>query len=295
MKVISSNLPPRTSHKSMFGTNRRILMVTGAYDPEFSGGGLQCRAIIRALRDRADFSVLTTATDPALPHRDQVEGIDVFRIHVDLRQPLSKLRAMARLWRDLLRLRSRADLIHIHGFSFKSVPIAILARLFGQRLMLTLQTGGHDEPETVRRQGWLRYWAYRQADLITGVSPRLQEAYLQAGLPPERFRLIPNGVDGERFRPAASSEERRALKQALGLPPDRPAVLFVGFFSREKAAQIDVDAEHVDAFDLIAMRQRRVGGGGEHAEVRAIPQRPDDRSALEAAAAGLRVIGPGHH
>jgi len=36
-------------------------MVTGAYYPETSGAGLQCRALIRACGDRAHFAVLTTA------------------------------------------------------------------------------------------------------------------------------------------------------------------------------------------------------------------------------------------
>lgn len=39
-----------------------VLVVTGAYYPEISGGGLQAREVIRALRDRVDFAVLTTSS-----------------------------------------------------------------------------------------------------------------------------------------------------------------------------------------------------------------------------------------
>lgn len=42
-------------------------MVTGAYYPELSGGGLQARTIVRALREDVDFYVLTTTTDASLP------------------------------------------------------------------------------------------------------------------------------------------------------------------------------------------------------------------------------------
>ena len=42
-----------------------------------------------------------------------------------------------------------------------------------------------------------------------------------------------NAVDVERFAPAAP-DERAALRAELGLPPDVPLVLFVGFFSRDK-------------------------------------------------------------
>ena len=58
----------------------RVLMVTGAYAPETSGASLQCRNLIRALRDRADFSVLTTSTDPSLPSQSAVDGTPVENI-----------------------------------------------------------------------------------------------------------------------------------------------------------------------------------------------------------------------
>jgi len=48
-----------------------VLMVTGAYLPELSGGGLQCRTMIQALGDRIRFRVLTTCTDPALSSDDE--------------------------------------------------------------------------------------------------------------------------------------------------------------------------------------------------------------------------------
>ena len=52
-------------------------MVTGAYFPELSGGGLQCRTMIHALEDWLDFQVLTTCTDATLPATQVVEGTPV--------------------------------------------------------------------------------------------------------------------------------------------------------------------------------------------------------------------------
>ena len=40
-------------------------MVTGAYHPELSGGGLQCQAIVDALGSEIAFAVLATCTDPS--------------------------------------------------------------------------------------------------------------------------------------------------------------------------------------------------------------------------------------
>ena len=62
-----STVPPRMS----------VLMVTGAYWPELSGGGLQCRTMIRALADRMDCRVLTTCTDRTLAVEEVVDGTPV--------------------------------------------------------------------------------------------------------------------------------------------------------------------------------------------------------------------------
>ena len=68
-------------------TRPRVLMVTGAYAPETSGASLQCRNLIRALRDRADFTVLTTSTDPALPWNSVVDDTRVRRVAGESEQP----------------------------------------------------------------------------------------------------------------------------------------------------------------------------------------------------------------
>lgn len=42
------------------------------------------------------------------------------------------------------------------------------------------------------------------------------------GLTSERRVMIPNGIDTDRFRPAATPGERRTLRADLDLPPDAP-------------------------------------------------------------------------
>ena len=58
-------------------------MVTGAYFPELSGAGLQCRALIGRLQDRVDFSVLTTTADRSLPADDVQDGVPVYRVFIN--------------------------------------------------------------------------------------------------------------------------------------------------------------------------------------------------------------------
>lgn len=216
-------------------------MVTGAYSPEFSSGGLQAEAVIRALRSRLDAVVLTTSTDPALRARALVDGVPVWRILINVKQRWSFGAALLRMSGALLRLLPRVDAVHIQGYSTKNIPITALAKLFGRPVILHLQTARHDEPPAVKAKGRLAWWAFRSATLYLSVSPALTAAAVAAGLPAGKIRTVPNGVDPVRFSPPTPAE-RMALRQQLALPPDRPVVLFVGIFSPDKQPQVLCDA-----------------------------------------------------
>ena len=208
-------------------------MVTGAYVPETSGASLQCRQLMHALRNDAEFAVLTTTFDPALPPHDRVDGVDVTRIYVDPRSVASKVSALPRMAGAFLQVRRRFDIIHFHGFSQKTMPLIALARASGKRIVIKLTSFGHDDATAMKQRGPIAFRFYRAADRFIGVSPSFEGAHTREALPPGRYTFVPNGVDLDRFRPA-TDEERVALRQSLGIPANDPVVLFVGFFSPEK-------------------------------------------------------------
>src|SRR5688500_14744936 len=219
----------------------RVLMVTGAYHPEISSGGEQCRNIAQQLRGRVEVHVLTTSVDPSLPRHDRIDDVPVTRIRVDVRSAVSKVRAVRRMVIDLIRLVRRSDIVHIHGYSTKNVLATIVAKAFRKPLVMSLHTAGYDEPAAIERQGSLALWAFLSADLYLSVSRGLVDAYLAAGLPKEKIRLVPNGIDIDRSRPATAAEQQ-ALRAALGLPADTPIIVFVGFFSADKQPRVLFDA-----------------------------------------------------
>ncbi|MDP2389624.1 MAG: glycosyltransferase family 4 protein [Acidobacteriota bacterium] len=218
-----------------------VLMVTGAYFPELSGGGLQCRTMVHALREWLDFSVLTTCTDSVLPVDQAVEGTPVTRIYVDVSRPMTKITAAWRTVRFFLSRRGTFDAVHLHGFSQKSVLVILLARLLGKKVIITIHTAGTDEPEGVRRLGRLAYWCYSQADRFLAISEAMARNYRAAGLAESRLRVVPNGVDTDRFRPAEAGERDDCCRE-LGLDPSLKWVAFVGFFSRDKNPDLLFDA-----------------------------------------------------
>ena len=216
-------------------------MVTGAYAPETSGASLQCRRLIRALKDRVDFRVLTTSTDPALPWNSVVEDIRVRRITVDPNSLVSKAMAIERMASSLFEIAGEVDIVHLHGFSQKSILIIAIARLLGKKIVIKLTSVGHDDPASIRASGALMWMSYRQADRYIGVTPRFADGFAANGLDERRFVFIPNGVDLDRFKPA-SAGTRTELQYQFRIPTDDPVVLFVGFFSREKNPDVVFDA-----------------------------------------------------
>lgn len=219
----------------------RVLMVTGAYAPETSGASLQCRNLIRALRDRADFTVLTTSTDPALPWNSIVDDTQVRRVTVDPNSHSSKAFAIERMASSFLELASGIDIVHLHGVSQKSMLVIALAKLLGKKIVIKLTSFGHDDPASIRAKGALTWAAYRQADRFIGVTPRFAEGFDATGLEESRFVFIPNGVDLDRFKPS-SVGVRAEFQNQLRIPTGDPVILFVGFFSPEKNPDVLFDA-----------------------------------------------------
>ncbi len=216
-------------------------MVVGAYYPELSGAGLQCRALVGRLRDEVDFTVLTTTADRSLPITETLDGVPVSRVFIDPASWWSKAKGAVRFTAQFIRARRRFSIVHLHGFSQKSTLLIGLALAGRKRIAIKLTSVGHDDPVSMRRRGRFAYWCYTRADLLFAVSPRFLESYESAGLRSGRLRLIPNGVDLERFRPPMAGE-RAALCRELSITARGPVVLFVAFFSREKRPDLLFDA-----------------------------------------------------
>ena len=181
----------------------RALLVTGAYAPEFSAGGMQCQAAARILQARTSFHVLTTATIPALTALDTIEGIPVSRVFVRPGSWWSALRATWRMFAALTRLLPRVDLVHIQGYTAKNILVTAMAKLFSRPIVLHLQTARHDEPlrPVVRLWGGANPLVQGVGGLGGGVGGASNVVY--------RFGLLPitleaGGCVWDAVRPAAT-------------------------------------------------------------------------------------------
>ncbi len=115
----------------------------------------------------------------------------------------------------------RRRLIH-----FGSLPAFLHGRLRPSHRGLIL-TVYHLSPE-FRQHSQLKV-AAAQLSLIHTTNTRTQLDLLQLGLPPEKIRVIPLGVDEGLFVPA-SPEEREQMRTRLKIPPD---AFVIGSFQKD--------------------------------------------------------------
>ncbi len=183
---------------------------------------------------------------------------------------------LSRLFYILLSEGRRYDVVIISGL--KVIPLAAIpvCRLLGKRCILRIEsTFELAEPVSAESRVSMGLWGrladsllqraqryvLRHADPVVAISRDVEKMLLERGLAAERIARIPNGIDLERFRPAAAGEKQR-LRAELGIDADATVVLFVGRLSRAKGIQ-----RLVELWPQVAGRHRGlqlliVGSGG---------------------------------
>jgi D-inositol-3-phosphate glycosyltransferase len=204
--------------------------------------------------------VLTSSVADAQQPQEAQPGIEVIRVSCShlierlffIPYPLFSPRLVWEAWRQI----KRADIVHLHDVFYQSSWVAaLLAALAGKPALLTQHVA------LVEHSSRLVMWAQR---LVYGTAGRWifarsrrifvynenVHAFLRARrVPAERVLSLPNGVDTALFRPGGP-DERLQIRRRLGLPQNRPLVLFVGRLVEKKGFQILLDARD-PAFELV--------------------------------------------
>lgn len=126
------------------------------------------------------------------------------------------------------------------------------------------------------------FWTHRltmaTTDCLIAISPWVAASWEQSGFPRAKIRLLPNGVDCERFfsRPP---EVRRQLRQALGIDAGRHMLLWAGRLDRETKGldRLVATAHKLPAEVLLVI----AGGGPDDVWLKAeLQQLPTERRPL---------------
>lgn len=88
----------------------------------------------------------------------------------------------------------------------------------------------------------------RRADAVTASSPMVADLLRERRMaPPGRIKVVPDGVDTAQIAPAA---DKKRLREGLGLPVDRPVVVFTAVLTEYQGT------------DILLRAAARVAGGG---------------------------------
>jgi glycosyltransferase involved in cell wall biosynthesis len=166
---------------------------------------------------------------------------------------------LSQLCRDV-----RAQIIHTHGY--RSDVVHGLARPDDQVSVSTVHgfTGGGVKNRVFER---LQVLAFRRFDAVVPVSRALGEYLRAKGVPSDRLTVIPNAWSPPHSPPLSRDESRRLL----GLPANRAIIGWVGRLSREKGADVLVEA--IAALTNDAVGFAIVGSGPDEGRLREQSQR----------------------
>jgi glycogen synthase len=134
-------------------------------------------------------------------------------------------------------LLGEADVVHCHTW-YTHLAGCLAKQLAGARLVLTTHSLEPHRPWKAEQLGtayqastWVERTAYQNADGVVAVSESMREDVRGLyGVPDERIRVIPNGIDPEQYRP---TPDLRVLLR-YGIEPNTPYLLFVGRITRQK-------------------------------------------------------------
>jgi glycosyltransferase involved in cell wall biosynthesis len=281
-----------------------VLFLTESFHPVLGGGEQHILRLGRALAGAgAATTVVTRRGDARWAADETIDGIRVVRVGPAGAARRGKYVMVPAAISALRRLRARYDVVVVRGTRVLGLPGLVAARALGKGVVLQAEVNGEMTGEvytwgTTFDRGWARRAIFagvaarnvlmRDGDAFVAMSRAIREEFLAAGVPPQKVALVPHGVDTDRFRPA-TPEERRALRQRLGLPVEGRIIIYTGRLLRGKGLEA-----LITAFRLIAAAEPSahlviVGSG----EGQSLSVEGDLRAAAQAQALSARVTFAG--
>jgi glycosyltransferase involved in cell wall biosynthesis len=214
----------------------RVLLVSHYYPPHVGGiENVVRQEAVRLAARGVDVTVLTSGERSTVREEEGVRVVRVAAWNGAERAGVPFPVPGPRLLTAALRWARRADVVHIHDCLYlTSWTAGLAAALTRTPHVLTQHVALVQHPSAlVRGVQWAVYAVagralLRRARTVLTLNASVADFVRRYGARPERARHLPNGVDTELFRPAASGEERALARKRFGLPQDRPLALFVG-------------------------------------------------------------------
>ncbi|WP_344789971.1 glycogen synthase [Gryllotalpicola daejeonensis] len=210
----------------------RVDLLTREYPPEVYGGaGVHVAELVKALRAHTEVRVHAFGAP-----RDEA-GVFSYGVPVELASANPTITTLG-VDLQMAQAAQGADLVHSHTWYangaghiaklLHGVPHVVTAHsLEPLRPWKAEQLGGG-----YRVSSWIEKTAYEAADAVIAVSEGMRRDILRSypDIDPAKTHVVYNGIDLSAWKPNPD----RDVARALGIDPDRPAVVFVGRITRQK-------------------------------------------------------------
>jgi glycosyltransferase involved in cell wall biosynthesis len=222
----------------------RVAMLTALFPPSVGGIQTHTLRLSQKLAARGAQVVVLTRHHGALPRREWLEGVEVVRLGLgDASREVATGTYLAGCLAELTRRRGQLDVLHAHQMLSPTTAGLAARALLGLPLLINPHACGAIGDVGLLRAarwaagGWRLGAARRLAAGFVCISSVIRQELEAVGVEAARLFHIPNGVDLERFRPAARAE-RSALRVQLGLPAEDPLVVYAGRLAPEKGPDV---------------------------------------------------------
>ena len=220
----------------------RILMVS-LYTPPwtFAGAGNQAVLLGNALVQRGLAVTLITSapTDTGEwweTHHLQELPVVKLQSHPNTLLRCIYFQILSALW--WIQNAGQFDVIHIHGCTHLTTVIwALMGQLWRKPVLYKITCDGVDDLASIgQTKGLLGKTALSTMKRCQGfiaLTPVLAQKLAKV-LPKDRIIAITNGVDTDVFKPVESAQEKRKLREELGLPKEAPLLIYTGGITPRK-------------------------------------------------------------
>lgn len=246
----------------------RLLLASHGYPPTISGVTVVVQKLARAMTGRGHHVVVLTASDRGEPYQTTDQEVTVIRVRSTANPfwkegpiPLVTQREVEKIVKEW-----QPDVIHAHEAGLLARHLLGLAR---ERDIPILSTCHYVPNFTTHYLNTINevdavvesiIWSYsvrlhNQFDTVVFPSQAHRRLFLDQGLRAST-RVISNGVDIQRYRPASQARDDPPLPYEL---PPAPRVLFVSRLARDKRIDVLIRAiphvlESLEAHLLLAGR-----------------------------------------
>jgi glycosyltransferase involved in cell wall biosynthesis/peptidoglycan/xylan/chitin deacetylase (PgdA/CDA1 family) len=247
-------------------SEKTIVVFTLSYAPLVGGAEKQVQALSERWAAKGQSVWVVTRRVPGAPHRETINGVQVYRLFSIWFPGLSGLTLTLSLMMFLWPRRRQIGMLLVQMFNIGALATSWVSRLAGLPLVIKPSAGGPDGNLANLKKSFLGSFKcdfiLDACTYIVAINQEVVHEYAAEGVLKRKIYLIPNGVDTDYFH-AVDEMTRNRLREKQGLRPDLLQVLYVGRLEKVKNLDALIDCWGKLAAQFAQARLSIVGDGSE--------------------------------